>query len=328
MINVLDGINPRIVVFPNPHYITINPYLNDLSRSVNAINKNETKDKSIINFYKHLFDGDIYIFNWPENIIYQKYGFIQYILFLIGFFILKLRKIKVILIFHNITPHLGHNFFTKFIIKIFFKFSNLIITHSLKGLKYLNKNSKIKSIYIPHPFQGNCYNQKINSFTYDIIIWGSIFRYKGILEFLKNVNKLKRPEKILIIGKCEDKEYDLQIKNNINCHVIYENKFVEKDILNDLILKSKYVVFPYLMKSVSSSGALIDSLLLGKTVIGPNTGAFQDLSKEGLCFTFDNYNDIFKIIEGGKKINTDLISEYIEKNTWDHFGENLIKNIE
>lgn len=314
----------KVVVFPNPHFKSSNPYLKDLCHHINAINKDELYDANIVNLYKHLFDGNTYIFNWPENLCFRKFGYIQIALFFIAVIILKTRKVKIVWIFHNIAPHQGHTWITRVIYNIFFRWSNLIIAHSQNALKYIKMHTSTKSVFIPHPFRERFSPTKDINYKYDIIIWGSIYRYKGILEFLTNKITWTKPFKVLIIGKCNDSDYDYKIKSIIDNNTIYQNRFADKKELETLILSSRYVVFPYIKDSISSSGALIDSLLLGKTVIGPNVGAFQELSIEGLCYTFDEYGDIFDIISKNENINIGLIERYVNENVWDTSVQQII----
>ncbi len=327
MSSTLNINNRRIIVFPNPHHKSLNPYLKDLCQSINAINKEETSDANIINIFKHLFDGDVYIFNWPENLFFRKFGYIQIIALFIGLIILKIRRVKIVWIFHNISPHQGHTWITKFIYKIFSRWSNLIITHSQKALKYIEEKTKAKSVFIPHPFRRKFCLQEELDYKYDLIIWGSIYKYKGIVEFLKSKNTLKTSCKILIIGKCDDADYDHQIRTLINKDITYQNRYVDETELTSCILSSRYVVFPYLKDSISSSGALIDSLLLGKTVIGPNVGAFNELSSMGLCYTFNEYHDIFDIVDSNERVSQNLIANFVNENVWDNSAKKMLSYI-
>ena len=89
--------------------------------------------------------------------------------------------------------------------------SDLIITHSHDGLEFVGKffpvhQSKIK--YIVHPtdelLEYNIEPEK----EYDILIWGTIHPYKGVVEFLdylKESDKLNS-YKILISGICPHKD--------------------------------------------------------------------------------------------------------------------------
>ncbi|WP_194968036.1 hypothetical protein [Klebsiella pneumoniae] len=53
-----------------------------------------------------------------------------------------------------------------------------------------------------------------------------------------------------------------------------------------LIEDSKCVLFPYKSGSISSSGALMDTIALGGVAIGPDVGAFKDLEKKGYARLF------------------------------------------
>lgn len=320
----------KIVVYPNPSIGTANPYIPDLCDSIGAINKSEIQDSNAKNLVKHLFDGNVYIFNWPENAIFRKYGKTQFFVLLICVTIIWLRNCKIIWIFHNMEPHQGHNAYSRFIYRLFYKISDLIVPHSKEASIFLAGKTKAMIDYEPHPFRFHFNDSLKKSIKkeYDIIIWGAISKYKGIVEFLEYRKIENRTDnRILIIGKCNDEEYDKRIRINIDDNVKYINKFLDKDSLNEYIKLSRYVLFPYLKNTVSSSGALMDSLLLGANVIGPNAGAFGELAEEEICFSFDDYQDIFAIIHDKRSIDLMKIKEFVNKNTWSEYSNRLQKKI-
>lgn len=191
-------------------------------------------------------------------------------------------------------------------------------------MNYIEGQTSVKTVFIPHPFRKKFCLKEDLDYKYDIIIWGSIYKYKGIVEFLKSKIALNISCTVLIVGKCNDTDYDSQIRALIDKNISYQNRYVDETELNSLILSSRYVVFPYLKDSISSSGALIDSVLLGKTVIGPNVGAFEELSSIGLCYTFNKYSDIFDIINSNEIVNKNLIANFVNENVWDNSAKKIL----
>ena len=61
--------------------------------------------------------------------------------------------------------------------------------------------------------------------------------------------------------------------------------------------------------------------------VGPNKGAFIDLAKENLCITYNNYNELFKILSENKLVNHNNNKSFIENNSWEKFGTFLQESI-
>lgn len=302
-----------------------NPFINNLYDCFpKEANVHYVYGKNQVGLFHNLFCSKIYIMNWPENVIFDTLGILQVFVFLSFMLLLLLRKAKFVWFFHNITPHEGHNLYSKFMYKFMLKHSSLIVTFSKEGERYLTGRTNAKIKYYPHPFKGNLKRKVLEQKEWDIYIWGSVNKYKGIADFLsflkqKGLSKYR----ILITGKCSDALYDTKIRSLLSDNIVYINDYIEMEDIIENIAKSSYVLFPYLHDSVSSSGALMDSLEYGAQVIGPNVGAFKDACSDNLCFAIESYDDIVNIIENRKCIDFNQISEFISNNTWDKFGNNI-----
>jgi glycosyltransferase involved in cell wall biosynthesis len=321
---------------------TLNPYCDDFKDTISqygsVVNKDEYSYPLFLNILKHLFDADVYIFNWIESLPFHKCGFIQSIIFMSAFCILKIRKAKIVWVFHNFKSHfkpLGkENLISKIIKQIMLKFSNIIITHSREALEYLDKITSIPCKFYHHPIPISFNNVENLTYTdhknFDVLIWGNILKYKGVKEFLqylKDTNSLDK-FRILIVGSCSDKKYDAELRAFSNKKLRYENRMVLFNELPSLINSSRYVLFPYLKESVSSSGALIDTIALGGTPIGPNRGAFKDMEMEKTCLVYDSYSDLIIKLEKDHKIDMFTIKRFIASNSWDSFGEKFIEALQ
>lgn len=309
-----------------------NPYSYNFIKSLDenfAVNINPEKHVALVSLLLSSFNSDVVILNWVDNIGHKKYSYIQYLVFKLTVSILRLRKVKIIWVFHNIHPHKGINHVTEKINKLMYKVSNIIITHSGEAKKYLEDKTDAKIFFWHHPLEKiKKHNEEKKSFTkdYDILIWGSIEPYKGVLEFLSYCNKnhkVAKNWKIKIIGLCKDKNYEKKLLLNLPDNVSFENKKVSFEELEKLIARSKYVLFPYVSSSVSSSGALMDTLALNGTIIGPAKGAFLDFSNENLCHIFNSFDDIQNLLRKEEYVSVDLIDSFIESNSWAHFGNTL-----
>lgn len=111
-------------------------------------------------------------------------------------------------------------------------------------------------------------------------------------------------------------------------NVLFENRRASFEELAGLIQHTKYVLFPYTGDCVSSSGALIDTIALGGLPIGPNKGAFKDLAQEGVCVTYQDYDELFSILGKSSISDKSKIEDFIMKNSWNTFTDFLYENLQ
>jgi len=127
----------------------------------------------------------------------------------------------------------------------------------------------------------------------------------------------------LLIGGCKDQNLDAKIRDVATDNVVYENRKADFNEIAAQCKKAKYVIFPYIGDSISSSGVLMDTLLMGGTPVGPNRGAFADLAAEGCCITYNNIDEVFCYPTDDnncKRLDEKRIESFIENNSWSAFG--------
>ena len=307
----------------------LNPYINNLTQSL-TINysvitpKNKFKFPPILIFLLQSWKADIYILNWIENAPLGKLGFIGAWICLLGLRIVKIRKKKIIWIFHNIHPHEGDTFWSNKIKSFLYNNSTFIISHSKEGTEFAKQYAKCPVYFKNHPMKKVKFGEwdgKIRQS--DFFFWSTVLPYKGLKEFLSNPLCRKSSKKILAIGKCNDPILSSEIEALTDDNIIFENRTAPFSEIAAHCKNAKYVIFPYIGESISSSGVLMDTLLMGGTPVGPNKGAFADLAKQGCCITYDNINDIFNLPMEDKnliKLNPKNIENFIDENTWEAFG--------
>lgn len=288
-------------------------------------NNNVTRMKTAT-LFRYSWIADIVILNWIENTGNLKLGIIQFFFAYLSLIVIKLRRKRIVWMFHNITPHEGRSFFSNILCSYLYKNVALIISHSQEATEYARQYAKCKVAYVSHPIKALIFTPQKDLRQYDVFIWGTILPYKGVVEFLKNtINKLGDIS-ILILGKCNDGFLSKQIEQLCNNFITFENRKADFDELATYIKKCNYTLFPYIGDSVSSSGALMDTLAMGGTPVGPNKGAFKDLSDEGICLTYNNYDELISILTTKKmKISEEKIKNFIKNNSWDEFGKTLKK---
>lgn len=270
------------------------------------------------------FKADIYILNWVESIGFLKGGFIQASLSIVSLLVISLRKRKIIWIFHNIHPHEGENFWSKVIKRLMFRLSDIIISHSGEAAKYAVQFARCPVYYKPHPVKIKDFGKWDGPVKDSVFyLWGDIYPYKGIVEFLKEARLQNVRSQILVVGKVVNEPIKNQIESNLSDNIIFENRRADFCEIAAQCKKSLYVVFPYIGDSVSSSGVLMDTLLMGGTPIGPNKGAFSDLAKQGCCITYNNLEEVFCFPtddEHSLKLNPQNVYKFVNDNTWEAFG--------
>lgn len=308
--------------YSNPYSIyykkALEPYFNVLEK------KNEPAKILSWSFLKSAFIADVFIVNWLESIPFLRLGYIQYLLVLCGLKIICWRKKKIVWMFHNIHPHQGNNKYSKKIQNILFKQATLIISHSKEATKYARQKTEKEVIYKCHPISTilvKPFKKKVNQC--DVLIWGTILPYKGIYEFVSDKEIQNSNLRIRIIGKCLDTELCDKIKSQCNKYITFENRRIDFEELAACCKQSRYVLFPYVGNCVSSSGALIDTIALGGTPIGPHIGAFKDLAKEGVCLTYTDYGNLILILKKNIIISDALKNDFMNHNSWQEFAVQL-----
>jgi len=314
-----------------------NPYVMRLAESLSGkyhvLNKVHPSDKGIIDILKYLKNTNIVYLNWIENLPGRHLGFLQFCLFflLCGYF--RLTRKKIVWTLHNKSSHSAEHRILKNLLYRFMLFrSDLIITHAEEGLKLIPK--KTEKLFIPHPvsFSEPLVNDEKDR-NYDILIWGTITRYKGIdtfLHYLKDEGVLNN-YKIVVAGKTVDGEVLERINNLVEKYpnLVYMNRYIPDDELAGIIADTGVILFTYHADSVLSSGALMDSLQYDINILGPETGAFNDLAKEGLIKTYRDYPDLLekikllKVKSYQEPFRKELKRKFIKDNSWASFAKKV-----
>ena len=277
---------------------------------------------------KYSFYADLFIINWLESAPFLRFGLVQYCLARLSLLIIKLRKKKIVWVLHNIHPHDGIDKRSARIQEILFAQASLVICHSKDAYLYVSKKASGKCFFFHHPVKNVKFSTPLSSGKkQDVLIWGSILPYKGVYEFLANPQIQKSDLRILVVGACKDLKLASQIKTCCSEKIIFENRRADFDELRTMINSSRYILFPYIGDSVSSSGALIDTLILGGTPVGPNVGAFSDLAEMNLCLTYENFSELKQILQSDVVLVKNHVDDFLENNSWEKFIDCLFENM-
>jgi glycosyltransferase involved in cell wall biosynthesis len=330
--------NKNIFVYPIvPKRLsaTQNPYMDDLIRSLenngwNVINKLDDRRHGVFSIFNYFFSTDIYYFNWIENLPQKKLGLIQTILFLIQLFLIKVSGKKVIWTLHNLNSHYAESILYRLVQSLMLKFSNIIIIHSKETFNFLAKRGvdESKVLYFFHPFNDNISKNSAGApeskkIIYDVLIWGAMNPYKGVLELVEYFKQNAFQYRIHIAGKFKDDKFYEKVKEQLTDYITINNAFIPDEEVIALHHQSRYILFPYNGSSVLNSGALAFSLPLKAPIIGPKIGAFKELGDLKLINTFDKYSDLIQLLEHDSKLVTQDIDDFISANSWNNFGKQL-----
>lgn len=321
------------------HLGLYNPYTDDFISSVKkeviVVNEQDGSNTGLFNLIKYIFKIDYIFLNWIENLPERKGGALQTKFLYFIFYLSRILNIRIIWTMHNKLSHSKDHYDQKErIFRFVLKHSDQVITHSNAGRSFgdtivAGSSSRIK--YMPHPVKDRRLKEGAGK-KYDILIWGTIAPYKGIdkfLDFLHQEN-LQDKYRILIVGKINSPEYEESLKGFSSEMIEIQNKFIEDELLQELIAQSRIVLFTYSMDSILSSGVLMDSLGYGARIIGPHVGAFADLAEEGIISTFSDFPDMIvkineSLSEKNSQVQKEKLDRFLEENSWDRFADRLLK---
>ncbi|MBQ8889696.1 MAG: exopolysaccharide biosynthesis protein [Bacteroidaceae bacterium] len=328
----------KVTLFPN--LITkSNPYIQDFIDAFNSQDGvtvvNPPHKNPLLSILKKKYWGDTFVFNWFESIPDFKYGPLQ--AFIAVFFItfIKLSGRKIVWILHNKHPHAKkYGLLKKALTFLIVKYADLIITHATDGVELIKQNYPFaygKVHFLHHPTKNrlsdiDCSNVEME---YDLLIWGAIAKYKGIIEFIDYLRQHSETKvKVCLIGKCASAELFNELNGKLPSNVTFIHKSMPFEELAEYIRRSQFVLAPYFSDSILSSGILMDSLSFGAKVIGPATGSFKDYSHEPLLkvYTFEEFGDVFNIIEQKKLIpvSKEDYQTFLEQHNWQSFISQLL----
>lgn len=313
-----------------------NPYIDDFQKSLGVnlqVINVKVNHKGVLDLFQYIQRADIYIFNWIEDLPIYKFGKLQTLFFLLFLVIVKVLRKKIVWILHNKYSHFSKkNQWTDFMYKILMKYSDLIITHSQEGISFVEENYPYqvsKVCYINHPMREKPKDARKlkKEKEFDFLIWGTIQPYKGILEFLTFLNTSEEGKKIklLIAGKCFDKTYKKKLLPYLNRNITFKDDFFSLEKIREIANQANFILFTHKSVSVLSSGALMDTVGMGVKIIGPDHGAFKDLSSLSFIYTYKKYEDILKLNQTNTNtsVNFEELTLFYSENTWEGFGNYL-----
>lgn len=328
----------KVVVYPRNivrNGLQENPYINDFILSLEQsgiVVTNRPHKNPLFSLLPKKRNCDAYIFHWLENVPDYKYGMVQMIAAICLLLHIKLMRKKLIWFLHNKQPHLlQHRCSKNLLIWFLLHLSDLIITHASEGIEVVEqryKKAASKTVFLHHPTKNRIDSFHIGKGNYpiqtDLLIWGNVNRYKGVIEFVRFAYEHQFPCRIKVIGKCASEEIYEGLRLYANQQTTIENRSISFEELAEEVQKARYVLIPYAPETILSSGVLMDSLSLGARVIGPNVGSFRDYKQNPLVKveTFNSFNDILSILHrNNTPPDVESYKQFLNQYSWDEFGK-------
>lgn len=270
------------------------------------------------------FRADVALLSFVETIAFHRFPRIQTNLALAALQIMYRRGIKVVFFFHNPKPHKGENCNSRRLTDKLFQISDLVVCHSENTAEIARERvGSDRVLLVHHPMVSRPVPSSPGDFSRDVLIWGDIFPYKGVAEFVEDPSIAASDLQIDIVGRCKDPALAQRIERCCSEHVRFRNERPSQEEVATLVLGSRYVLFPYLPGSISGSGALMDTLSVGGTAVGPDAGAFHDLSLEGVCLTYRDRTELVSLLLSNRRIDRDRIARFIRENSWSAFVDRI-----
>jgi glycosyltransferase involved in cell wall biosynthesis len=309
-----------------------NPYIQHLKEAIgrNALDiDSAVSDKAFPDLLRKGFRSDMIILNWLENLPLRRMGILQTVIAMIYIRLLRIKGTKIVWIKHNKISHSKKWFaISKMIQRTLSRCAHHIVTHS-QDIDIAETN---KLLYLPHP--SNIGPEAVlapatdEKPVIDLLIWGSILPYKGVLEFLQFAEKdagLRRLN-IHIVGKCAADYWELLQKYRGD-NLTMRNEFIEEEELIQLFKRTRFILFTYNKRSVMSSGVLIDSLAACRKIIAPDCGAFTDMAKQhSFVYLYKDFSDIASLCRDhytDYALNYEEVCSFVARNSWYNMGQKI-----
>ncbi len=327
------NIDPRISPSPSPYMPC---FKRVLKKKYSIVNQKHLKN-GVLDMFKFFFKADLFLYSFIEDLILYRFGKFQVIFFVFFFLGIKTFRKKTVWIMHNKYSHdKKRNLWTTFMYSLMIKYSDLIITHSQAGVEFIEEKfpkSASKTKYLVHPVLQSFPKSEKREKKYDFFIWGTVYPYKGHLEFLEFLrdNELIDKYKVLIVGRCPWESYKEQLTTFVSDNIILDDNFYEIEEIAEMAMQSRFILFTHRPTSVLSSGALMDSIRMRTPIIGPNHGAFKDLSDYSFIQTYRDFDEILTFYEKSLDAHVSYEEELIDfyhSFSWDAFGEKFSNEVD
>ncbi|RYY85594.1 MAG: hypothetical protein EOO15_16605 [Chitinophagaceae bacterium] len=316
----------RLYLYPYTNfgrYEGANSYIDRLKETLDIPFRviNERTDRGMVHLLRSLPRTDIVYFNWIEDLADKRYGYLQILLLAVILVYCRIAGKQVVWFVHNNTSHSRTHWagkrFTAWMMR---RFANTVLAHAEEARATAQRHVAV----FDHPVADFSPVPDLAP-RWDLLLWGSVSPYKGVLEFVRL--HAARPElrelRVLVAGRFSSAELFEAVRAAAHPNVSIRNEIIPDADLFQLVAQSRYVLFSYVSPSVLASAALSQTVAYGKTIIGPDRGAFRSLARQGLVHTFRDEDDLCALLmrlRSEPPVDPDALRSYAERHTWAHFG--------
>jgi|GEM_PF-7056669 len=287
---------------------------------------NQPTRLGLLDVLRKLPRTDTLYLNWIDDVVDRKLGYLQIVLLLFVLVCCWLTGKQVVWFIHNNTSHNPRNWKAKQVVAALMRFfADTILSHA-PAEQVVKAPPGLQTF--DHPV--GSWNPVVRGKAqYDLLVWGTVSPYKGIIEFLRlhAAHPELRQRKVLVAGRFVRSElYEEAIAVAAPTAEI-RNEAISEAELQRLMGVSRSVLFCYHSQSVLSSGALARSLSYGCQVIGPPLGCFAALADKNIIFSYRDADDLNGLLEridsGAAVIDRCRLEQYALEQSWEAFGSFL-----
>ncbi len=329
---------PKVFISPAVDNLAANDYVahffNIMNEKAVVLNYGTRKRSRSADMVKS-FSADIMFLHWPEDFGVLAMGYLQAVVAMVTVLAFKMKGGHVVWFCHNKASHHSERRWVGRILRSFYKtFADTIIVHSGDALEHFKGKKNVFHLAHPAYISIETGNKENNFPRHDALIWGNLYPYKGLDRFIDSYKASRQTFSVLMIGKGKEDYCQYLAEKAKGTNITIQNKFLSDADLEQCFDHSKFILLPYLPSETFCSGALIHSLNSNKIVIGPNLGNFIDVSKEGGCMVYNDFNDLFETVnklKNDRQLYNDTLTSlqngivrYRERNTWTRFADDLL----
>jgi len=266
--------------------------------------------------------NNIGIINWLEDrVIGSTFeALVQFFVALSVLILMRCLCKKLVYVKHNYRPHKYQSHNAKRLHKILVGIIDRACDVSCNHLKNLSLSNRKESRYVSHPLYLRHEPLDDKERNIDYLVFGRIDEYKGIVELL---NYWPKDKLLYLMGKASSE----QLKHKINdvivrrgLNVIWKNKYISDADLNQMLLKTKYVILSHMEGSMLVSGAFYHAISFGVNVVGISNNFIEENAKK---FPFVHNFSLIDLEGGLSNVNC-VRSHNVIETTYENYNDGRI----
>lgn len=312
-----------------------NKYISNIKKAIassDSVELTSFRIKNVFLFKKEFFNYDYVWLNWYED----HNGILHGLIKILTLYILRIKKIKIVYVFHNKKSHnVKSPFIYKWLFKILMHFSYRIIIHSKSSYDELPSNCNEKIVYVPHPNYIEDYGPILEESSMfenrlDLLFIGQIKLYKNIELLIDVIKEFDKEDVFLTIcGKAESEHYKAVLSEKAKDipNVKLDFKFIPDNEINGILSKTDLLILPYNLESSLNSGTIIMAFSYKKSVIAPNIGTLKDM-KTKKFYTYEYFSELEHSTNLSSQVCKAIMDKKKNRSIFKSYGKALYEEME